>query len=216
MHSRLVGGGSGGSSLLLLPLGALVVTVMDTSSGGTTDDNGLVDHPIAADSVTYLDGRWMASAELMPPRPASCSFLPNTDFHKGKRAGGHLKAITQQQCCAECAQDATCVAATFSKRGACWFKTADDLVNRSYVEGATACVVHRVHGPRHGKKVAIPATVPGDLITDLETAGLVGDPLHELNWLNSTIWGGPHSWNYSTTFPTPVAGAGTSLLVFDG
>ena len=110
MRSRLVGGVSGGSSLLLLLLGALVVTGMGTSSGGTPDDNGLVDHPIAADSVTYLDGRWMASAELMPPRPASCSFLPNTDFHKGKRAGGHLKAITQQQCCAECAQELAQVA----------------------------------------------------------------------------------------------------------
>lgn len=62
-----------------------------------------------------------------------------------------------------------------------------------------------------GKHVAIPATVPGDLISDLHAADLVGNPLYELNWLNSTIWE-DNVWTYSTTFkamPNPV-------LVFDG
>lgn len=68
----------------------------------------------------------------------------------------------------------------------------------------------------------IRATVPGDLITDLQLAGLIGDPLYELNWKNSTLWD-TRTWVYSTTFSLDVASlagiaAGTSdtLLVFDG
>ena len=62
--------------------------------------------------------------------------------------------------------------------------------------------------------ISIDATVPGDLLTDLEAAGVIGDPLYELNWLNASIWNN-YTWTYSTTFPAPT-GAGTSLLVFDG
>jgi beta-mannosidase len=68
----------------------------------------------------------------------------------------------------------------------------------------------------------IRATVPGDLITDLQLAGLIGDPLYELNWKNSTLWD-TRSWAYSTSFALDAASlagisAGTSdtLLVFDG
>ena len=60
----------------------------------------------------------------------------------------------------------------------------------------------------------MPASVPGDLITDLEAAGMVGDPLYELNWLNASIWD-TNTWTYSTTFTAP-AGGGSTLLVFDG
>jgi hypothetical protein len=42
-------------------------------------------------------------------------------------------------------------------------------------------------------------TVPGDLITDLEAAGLVADPYFENNWLNSSLWSG-RLWSYSKTF----------------
>ena len=41
--------------------------------------------------------------------------------------------------------------------------------------------------------------MPGDLITDLENAGVVGDPLYEVNFRNSSIWDS-HDWTYSTTF----------------
>lgn len=61
---------------------------------------------------------------------------------------------------------------------------------------------------------SIGAKVPGDLLTDLEAAGKIGDPLYELNWLNATIWNN-YTWTYSTTFAMP-SGAGTPLLVFDG
>ena len=83
-------------------------------SAATAAASGLVDHPIVADSVTYLDGAdWMTAATLPGP-------------DAGVRG-------TEQM----------------------W---------------------------------SIPASVPGDLLTDLEAAGLIGDPLYELNWLNSSIW----------------------------
>ena len=69
---------------------------------------------------------------------------------------------------------------------------------------------------------AIKGSVPGDLITDLQAASLVGDPLFELNFKNATMWD-HYTWTYSTTFriAAPVlerlrsAGSGV-LLVFDG
>jgi len=73
-----------------------------------------------------------------------------------------------------------------------------------------------------GGKFTIPANVPGDLITDLHEAGIIGDPLFEMNFLNGTAtWNLPR-WTYSTSFTLDhdVAarrGAGeTALLVFDG
>ena len=69
---------------------------------------------------------------------------------------------------------------------------------------------------------SIRATVPGDLVTDLQAAGLIGDPLYELNWKNYSLWE-DNVWTFSTTFaltPAELAGiaAKTSdtLLVFDG
>jgi hypothetical protein len=68
---------------------------------------------------------------------------------------------------------------------------------------------------------SIRATVPGDLITDLQVAGLIGDPLYELNWQNSSLWD-DHVWTYTKTFALGAAqlralasGAGDTLLVFD-
>lgn len=69
---------------------------------------------------------------------------------------------------------------------------------------------------------SITGTVPGDLITDLQNAGLIGDPLYELNWLNSSLWD-QNEWTYSTSTALPTAtrtrlasAASTMLLVFDG
>ena len=41
---------------------------------------------------------------------------------------------------------------------------------------------------------------PGDIISDLERAKLIGDPLFELNFLvNNTLWN-DYQWNYETNF----------------
>ena len=81
--------------------------------------------------------------------------------------------------------------------------------------------------------IKIPATVPGDLITDLYNAQLLEDPIYEQNWLmNTTLWNN-NTWIYSKIFQisettyqqlysTSATTGSTSgstqelLLVFDG
>ena len=69
----------------------------------------------------------------------------------------------------------------------------------------------------------IRANVPGDLISDLQVAGLMGDPLYELNWrTNVSLWDA-HVWTFSRSFDLSAealdginAGTSDTLLVFDG
>ena len=71
----------------------------------------------------------------------------------------------------------------------------------------TASTTIRAPGPAGaGRGISIQGTVPGDLITDLQAAGMVGDPLFELNFLNSSLWA-DQTWTYTTTFNTPQATA---------
>lgn len=75
--------------------------------------------------------------------------------------------------------------------------------------------------------ITVGATVPGDLITDLEKAGVIGDPLYELNF-QDPVWdmsNFTYTLNFDvslalpagTTLPLPAGGAGGEiLLVFDG
>lgn len=62
---------------------------------------------------------------------------------------------------------------------------------------------------------SVDATVPGDLVTDLERGAGYGDPLFSQNWLN-TSYDGPE-WVMSATFdvPTTMLAAKNILLVFD-
>jgi hypothetical protein len=69
--------------------------------------------------------------------------------------------------------------------------------------------------------LSVAATVPGDIISDLQRAGVVGDPWFELTWLdNRTLWDtSARAWNFSTsvTLPPPGAAPGAALsLVFEG
>ena len=60
--------------------------------------------------------------------------------------------------------------------------------------------------------LSIPASVPGDLLTDLQSAGLIGDPLYELNF-KGKLWD-LANWTYTLSFTTqPLA---SSYLVFQG
>jgi beta-mannosidase len=70
--------------------------------------------------------------------------------------------------------------------------------------------------------MTIAGTVPGDVISDLQRSGLIGDPLYELNWLQQspTWW---RAWTYTKSFSiTPInlekieSGESDLLLVFDG
>lgn len=59
--------------------------------------------------------------------------------------------------------------------------------------------------------------MPGDIITDLEKAAMIPDPLTDLNWLNSSLWGS-NDWTYTKTFSAarPTADGSDVVLVFDG
>lgn len=69
----------------------------------------------------------------------------------------------------------------------------------------------------------ITATVPGDVITDLQRAGIIPDPWVDVNFLdNRTLWDiAARAWTYSTTVTLPPPGASPDptaplLLVFEG
>ncbi|WP_205325169.1 glycoside hydrolase family 2 protein [Glycomyces sp. YM15] len=62
---------------------------------------------------------------------------------------------------------------------------------------------------------AIPASVPGDVVADLLTAGLIGDPYVD-EAERDLAWVGRHDWTYRTAF-THEAGDWDGIdLVFDG
>ena len=73
--------------------------------------------------------------------------------------------------------------------------------------------------------VTIAGYVPGDLITDLQLGGVMGDPLYDQNWLTwqydgkaAPLWDA-QNWTYMKTFDTDAAllRAGTGVaLTFDG
>jgi beta-galactosidase/beta-glucuronidase len=66
---------------------------------------------------------------------------------------------------------------------------------------------------------SIAANVPGDLLTDLQKANLIGDPLYELNFKNASIWN-DYTWTYTKSFSVTEEqlnnGAAEQILVFDG
>jgi beta-mannosidase len=69
--------------------------------------------------------------------------------------------------------------------------------------------------------VTIGATVPGDVLTDLQVAGMIGDPLYEVNFKDAAaaLYDGGN-WTYALTFDAAPgivgSGAPSILLVFDG
>ena len=75
----------------------------------------------------------------------------------------------------------------------------------------------------------LPAHVPGDLLSDLQRSGVIGDPWFELGFLNTTTPGAQGSplwdvgnWTFSTTFAPSasiamvLAAGGSASIVFDG
>jgi beta-galactosidase/beta-glucuronidase len=72
-------------------------------------------------------------------------------------------------------------------------------------------------GPEKNEAVSVPASVPGDHLSDLQTAKLIEDPLFDMNFMDSSVWGG-RTWTYTATFTSPasLSNAAAVLLVFDG
>lgn len=67
--------------------------------------------------------------------------------------------------------------------------------------------------------ITVAATVPGDLLTDLQVAKLIADPWLDTTWIqNSSLWT-DHAWTYTTSFTVSdavMAKTSTLLLTFDG
>ena len=66
-----------------------------------------------------------------------------------------------------------------------------------------------------GDGASLPASVPGDLISDLAEAGIIGDPLVDSNFYDDAAeWN--KTWTISTTFDGGAAAGARVALVFDG
>lgn len=65
--------------------------------------------------------------------------------------------------------------------------------------------------------VVIPSTVPGDIVTDLNRAGMVGDPVYGVNWREqSGVWARDSGWSFTRVFDYNTVASPSVLLVLDG
>jgi hypothetical protein len=202
--------------MLLLPL--LAVLTLRAAAAQTPT---LIDPPLAADSVTYLDGTWTATGAAGASGTATghCTYAPNTDWRppNGGGSGRPVRAASPEACCQACIAASGCVVAALARTD-CWLKTAEDAAGGSVTKpNVTSCNVTRSTPGQSRTKYVIAGMVPGDIITDLQNSGLVGDPYHEINFRNVTLWHNL-SWTYSTTFNVTAdqLAGGEHVLVFDG
>eukprot|EP01052_Picozoa_sp_SAG31_P012495 SAG31_NODE_732_length_12494_cov_3.395482_9_plen_163_part_00 len=158
---------------LLLLLLLLLLTPHSCSLGAAAPHQSptLIDLPIAADSVTYLDGAWTASGIDGASGTATgrCTYTSNTDWRprNGGSSGHPVQAADPEACCQACIAAAGCVVAALAKTD-CWLKTSADAAGGAFRHAnVTSCNVTRfAPGHQHVKHV-ITGRVPGDIITDL-------------------------------------------------
>ena len=200
---------------MLLPIASLALALV-----GQQSPEALKDGTIAGSSLTYLD-TWTATQSGHSPN--GCDFKNDTDLQAaGKKYSGRMvMAADASMCCTRCWEEATCAASVFVPGNhQCWLKNSTDIAGGSYKHvGVTACM------RKYGAPVVplrIAASVPGDLLTDLQKAGQIGDPLYEKNWLNNSLWHS-YNWTYSSSFNLShaaldqLSSAGGSMrLVFEG
>eukprot|EP00403_Amphidinium_massartii_P026586 CAMPEP_0178395896 /NCGR_PEP_ID=MMETSP0689_2-20121128/13452_1 /TAXON_ID=160604 /ORGANISM="Amphidinium massartii, Strain CS-259" /LENGTH=952 /DNA_ID=CAMNT_0020016559 /DNA_START=255 /DNA_END=3113 /DNA_ORIENTATION=+ len=63
---------------------------------------------------------------------------------------------------------------------------------------------------------SIPALVPGDLLSDLQRAGKIGDPLYEKNFKEQAWLSFNNTWEYVLHFTAGFFAGQPSLLIFEG
>eukprot|EP01050_Picozoa_sp_SAG11_P020083 SAG11_NODE_3324_length_2523_cov_1.315182_1_plen_575_part_00 len=102
--------------------------------------------------------------------------------------------------------------------GACVFKSTADLASKkTNVSGSMACIPSSTDSTG---SFTIPATVPGELITDLQRAGKVLDPLSSNNHKDPEqvkMWNGDkYTYTKKFTLPASVHSAAEVQLVMDG
>mmetsp|Transcript_13513 Transcript_13513/g.24201 ORF Transcript_13513/g.24201 Transcript_13513/m.24201 type:complete len:984 (-) Transcript_13513:1826-4777(-) len=87
-----------------------------------------------------------------------------------------------------------------------------------YLDGAWDLTCHGRYCSRQVQGETFVGHVPGDLLTDLERARVIGDPLYERNFkTESHIWS-KGNWSYEKVVDSKVCAGGgnTCLLVLDG
>ena len=190
-------------------------------STGVPFTTGLSDHPVVGSSPNFpLSGSassaiWTLSAAASDGN--GCDTVANIDMNTTKFIAT-VHATSPAACCAACRANSACLGSVlFAATSTCTLHNTSGLALRVHRAGATACF----KGPASNAAVAVPATVPGDHLTDLQTAKLIEDPLFDLNFKNSTVWG-ERTWTYTATFTTDASLLATSqdggsvILVFDG
>lgn len=117
-----------------------------------------------------------------------------------------------EDCCKQCGATPGCVLSVWAPQSNdCELKL--QALKQVPAPNKTACHAAIAEAP-----LSVPARVPGDLVTDLQRAGIIGDPLFGVNFKNASKWAGAR-WEYTKSFPHPFAGtseASEVLLVFDG
>ena len=171
--------------------------------------SGLRDVPLAGGRLQYLDGTW--TAHCVTPsakRNGTCTFLQNVDYDiTNTSTAGLMTAASQDECCFKCWNRNRCAAAVFlPATRQCYAKEAAALSKKVPRDGRVACVLGKPAPPTPPTACAggqIAATVPGDLLTDLERANKIGDPLFELNFKDpaqQALW--TQDWIYTRQFKT--------------
>ena len=229
------------ATILLFTLPSVCVAAVSAAT-----QNGLTDVPIAtAVPPQYFDGDgWTAStpatATLMTTPSnvhrragdgSMCDFVPGRRYNAS--SVGQTPAVSADDCCTKCDAASNCAAAVFvGPNGTCQFKQYSDVVATNIVPAphdVVACMLKFYEpapspAPVPAVSMRVPARVPGDVVTDLQRAGKIGDPWRELNWIHdSHLWNGANgAWSYShnfslaTTSSSPPPSSSTYLLVFDG
>ena len=112
---------------------------------------------------------------------------------------------------------------TISTRGA--YTTAAEATHKYTSSGdrfIAASAIQSLDGQWNAslpsRALTVAATVPGDLISDLQRAGVVADPLRDINWLDNrsvALWNAT-GWHYSREFVVEDQQTSSgAFLVFD-
>jgi hypothetical protein len=226
--------------LLLAPLALPAASSPAGVSPPATRDQAIV---AAGPAPLYLDGSdWTLTGAGRAWTSGECNFVEHRDYNpQGASAQVVIASshyyMDRAACCRSCGATDGCAAAVFRNptpcspyanlcRGHCTFRTAEDLLSPvdNSTENVTSCIPT---GLQPTPTITINATVPGDLVTDLQRAGVIADPLTDANFKNTTWWNG-RRWSYSKSFAWPpplpppgqqevgAADGGEVLLVMEG
>eukprot|EP00040_Diaphanoeca_grandis_P024326 m.133582 g.133582 ORF g.133582 m.133582 type:complete len:1057 (-) comp29683_c0_seq3:38-3208(-) len=204
----------------ILLIGALccATTCKSAEPSGAT----LVDHPIASGfAPVYLDGNeW--SATNIPTSSPQYTYVQHDNLIPSDRNNFTKTLSGFEVCQTVCSMDQNCVGFTMdSSRTECWLYNFVTNLTTVGAQGDVYFSKSKVTKPPSPPvpPVTITATVPGDVLTDLQRANVTGDPYFNSTWRDPEYiqkWNAG-VWEYTKTFATPPPASHKNLLlVFDG